>query len=137
MLLRIRNENEEEIQLGSLCNGAHITNTMLKDEEPLSNSEGNMVGSRHDQETTNNGMSATNTGAYRVLCCKVSMAFGVCFIIGCFLLPLIFYYVNQTGGDSKLDSDYSNGQNISSIKVCYNYKNIVLAQINIRSYISK
>ena len=64
-------------------------------------------------------ISSTNMGAYSVLCCKVSMAFGACFIIGCFLLPLIFYYVNQTGGNSKLDPYHSYRQNISSIKVCY------------------
>ena len=64
--------------------------------------------------------SLTNTSAYSDVCCKVSIVFGVCFIIGFFLIPLILYYVNQTGENSILDPDHSYGQNKLSVKVCYN-----------------
>ena len=62
--------------------------------------------------------SLTNASAYSNVCCKVSIVFGVCFIIGFFLIPLILYYVNQTGENSILDPDHSYGQNKSSVKVC-------------------
>ena len=62
--------------------------------------------------------SSAKTGAHSDMCCKVSIVFGVCFIIGFFLLPFMLYYVNQTGGNSRLDPDHSHGQNKSSVKVC-------------------
>ena len=62
---------------------------------------------------------SAKTGAYSDMCCKVSIALGVCFIIGFFLLPLILYYVNQTGENLRLDPDHSYEQNKSSVKVCY------------------
>ena len=63
--------------------------------------------------------SSTYTGVYSDMCCKVLIAFGVCFIVGFFLIPLILYYSNQTGGNSRLDPNHSHGQNKSSVKVCY------------------
>ena len=52
-----------------LYNRAHLTNTMLKDEELLSNFEGNMVGSNHDQKTTNDTHSVVNNGTYEYNAC--------------------------------------------------------------------
>ena len=79
-----------------------------------------------DENTENNvervllkhSISSTNIGAINVLCYKVSVVFAVCFIIGCFSLPLIFYYVNPIGGNSKSDPEHSYQQNTSSIEVC-------------------
>ena len=76
--------------------------------------------------------SSTYTSAYSDMCCKVSIALGVCFIIGYFLIPLILYYVNQNRGNSRLDPDHSYRQNKSSVKVCCKlYKDTIDTQINL------
>ena len=85
--------------------------------------------SQQDSIDTNDVSSLSNTMKHSIsaprihpasaLCYKVSIAFGVCFIIGCFLLPFIFYYTNQTGGNFKSDLEYSYQQNTSNAKVCF------------------
>ena len=51
-------------------------------------------------------------------CSKMLLIFGVCCIIGCFLIPFVAYNVTQTRGRSETEADYSHDKNISSAKVC-------------------
>ena len=54
------------------------------------------------------------------LCCKMSIFFAICCIIGCWLIPVIFYYASQaTNRDYTVtDPGYSHEKNISRAKVC-------------------
>ena len=51
-------------------------------------------------------------------CSKMLLIFGVCCIIGCFLIPFVVYNVIQTRGRSETEADYSHDKNKSSAKVC-------------------
>ena len=48
---------------------------------------------------------------------KVALVFGMCCVIGCCLMPIILYYVNQTADNAEMGSEYSHGKNVS-VKVC-------------------
>ena len=79
--------------------------------------------------TMKHSISSPRISAASALCYKMSIVFGICFIIGCFLLPFIFYYTNQTGGNFKSDLEYSYRQNISNAKVCnISYISITISQ---------
>ena len=52
------------------------------------------------------------------LCCKVFVIFGVCSIIGCYLIPVTFYYVGQARGNPETNPEFSNEKNTSTAKVC-------------------
>ena len=54
------------------------------------------------------------------LCCKMSIVFAICCIIGCWLIPVILYYVSQATDRDNAETDpgYSHEKNISSAKVC-------------------
>ena len=52
------------------------------------------------------------------LCSKVLVIFGVCCITGCFLIPVIFYYVNKAQNIGEIDPEFSNEKNTSAAKVC-------------------
>ena len=51
------------------------------------------------------------------LCCKVSIIFGVCFIIGCYLIPVTLYFVNKSMDHAELDSVLLHQKNTSAAKV--------------------
>ena len=53
------------------------------------------------------------------LCCKMSIIFAICCIIGCCLIPIILYYASQaTDRDNAVtDPGYSHEKNISSAAV--------------------
>ena len=52
---------------------------------------------------------------------KVALVFTMCCVIGCCLMPVILYYVNQTVDNAETGSEYSHGKNVST-KVCYKLK---------------
>lgn len=52
---------------------------------------------------------------------KVSLVFAICCIIGFCMVPIIFYYANQTGENDATDPEFSHEVNIST-KVCYMIK---------------
>ena len=62
--------------------------------------------------------SSTNLSVINVIRCKVLLFFGVCFIIGCCLMPIVLYYAVQFRGNFETDPDYFHEKNISSAKVC-------------------
>lgn len=64
------------------------------------------------QKISSAGMGVINARS------KVSLVFAVCCAIGCCLIPIILYYVNQTADNAKTDFEYSHGKNINT-KVCY------------------
>ena len=51
-------------------------------------------------------------------CCKVFVIFGVCSIIGCYLIPVIFYYAGQIRGNPETNPEFSDEKNTSTAKVC-------------------
>ena len=53
------------------------------------------------------------------LCCKISIAIGLCFAIEFSLMPIIVYYVAEIGENVIKDPEYSHDRNVSSPKVCY------------------
>ena len=55
---------------------------------------------------------------YNALCSKVLVIFGVCFIIGCYLIPIILYYVDQSRGNPEVDPEFPSEKNASAAKVC-------------------
>ena len=62
----------------------------------------------------------TNSGCLygNDMCCKVSVIFGVCCIIGCYLIPITLYYVGQARGDPETGLEFSQEKNTSAAKVC-------------------
>ena len=56
---------------------------------------------------------------HNALCCKLSTAFAMFSVIGCFLMPIMLYYVNRTYADTEIseDPEYSFNKNASA-KVC-------------------
>ena len=63
--------------------------------------------------------SASIEYRYNGLCCKISIVVAICWIIGCWLIPVIFFYASQaTNRDYAVtDPEYSHKKNISSAKV--------------------
>ena len=119
---RMESNNESSVFKEKASNAINITEDNINHEICISQEEnvGNNVAMLPQcSKKIKRSNSLTNTGAYSDMCCKVSVALGVCFIIGFFLLPLILYYVNQTGENLRLDPDHSYEQNKSSVKVCY------------------
>ena len=107
----------------------NISQTCISQEENVGNNVASLPECSKKMKHSN---SLTYTGAYRDMCCKVSIALGVCFIIGFFLILLILYYVNQTGENSRLDPYHSYRQNKSSVKVCCKlYNDTIDTQINL------
>ena len=62
----------------------------------------------------------TNSGCLygNDICCKVSVIFGVCCIIICYLIPITLYYVGQARGDPETGLEFSQEINTSTAKVC-------------------
>ena len=52
------------------------------------------------------------------LYCKILIFFAVCSIVVCFLIPAIFYYVNQARESDETKTEYSHEINTSIAKVC-------------------
>ena len=50
--------------------------------------------------------------------CKILLFFAVCSIVVCFLIPAIFYYVNQARDSDETKAEYSHEKNTSSTNVC-------------------
>ena len=67
---------------------------------------------------TKRNTAKTKSLTCHVLCCKISIVFAMCCVIGCCLIPIIFYYINQATNISVTDPEYSSEKNISSAKVC-------------------
>ena len=61
----------------------------------------------------------SGSSTYKVLCCKVSVTFGVFFIIGCYLVPIVLYFMNSNGSNVETDLESSSETNTSAAKVCY------------------
>ena len=55
---------------------------------------------------------------HNVLCCKISIIFSMCCIIGIFLMPIIFFIVNQANDNTEVDTEYSHEINTSIKEVC-------------------
>ena len=53
------------------------------------------------------------------LFCKMLVVFGICFIIGCYLIPVIVYYVGRSMDRGETDPEFSFEKNVSTAKVCY------------------
>ena len=131
---RIKSNNEISVFKEKAIKAVNITEDnishhVISQEENVKN---NVASLPECSNKMKHGNNSTYTGAYSDICCKVSVALGVCFIIGYFLIPLILYYVNQNGGNSRLDPDHSYRQNKSSVKVCCKlYKDTIGTQTNL------
>ena len=55
---------------------------------------------------------------YNAVCWKISIIFSVCCIIGFFLMPIIFYFVNQTRQSTEVGNESSYEKNTSNKEVC-------------------
>ena len=118
---RIESNNEISVFKEKAIKAVNITEDNISHQTCISQEEnvGNNVASLPEySKKMKHSNCSTYTGTYSDMCCKVSIALGVCFIIGFFLIPLTLYYVNQNGGNSRLDPDHSYRQNKSSVKVC-------------------
>ena len=63
--------------------------------------------------------TSTDLNKNNTLCCKMSIVFAMFCIIGCFLMPIVLYYVTQLGEKEVTHLEYSYNRNSSSAKVCY------------------
>ena len=68
----------------------------------------------------NKAKNLTSDIKCNTLCCKISLSFLMCCIIGCRLISVVLYYVNKTQGDALTDPEYSAKKNISNAKVSCN-----------------
>ena len=60
-----------------------------------------------------------NINLTNALCCKILVFFSVCFIVLCFLMPVILYSVNQARDDDETKTaEYSHEKNTSRANVC-------------------
>ena len=56
---------------------------------------------------------------HNVLCCRMFIVFAMCCVIGCSLMPIIFYFAAQRGENVITYPEYSHVINTSSAEVCY------------------
>ena len=131
---QMESNNEKLVFKDKVIKAVNITEDNISHQMCISQQEnvGNSVASLpKSSKKMKRSNSSAKTGAHSDMCCKVSIVFGVCFIIGFFLLPLMLYYVNQTGENLRLDPDHSYEQNKSSVKVCCKlYKDTIDIKIN-------
>ena len=71
---------------------------------------------RNKMKTSTNTLGVINCNT---LCCKLSLAFLMCCIIGCCSISVVLYYANQTANNDLTDPAYSAEKNISNVKVCH------------------
>ena len=121
-LVQIESNNEISVFKEKSLKAVNITEDNISHQTCIAQEENvgsNVAMQPESSKKMKHSNSSTYTGAYSDMCCKVSIALGVCFIIGFYLIPLILYYVNQNGGNSSLNPDHSYRQNKSSVKVCH------------------
>ena len=74
------------------------------------------------QSTKKKIQRGAHSGSFngKVLCSKMILIIVVCCIIGCYLIPIIFYYVSmsQTATNAETDPGFSHEINTSAAKVC-------------------
>ena len=97
----------------------NVDNTDTAYERCISQNEGienNVVLMSERKKIQRNTSSGYLSG--NALCCKVSVIFGVCCIIGIYLIPIILYYVGQIRGNPETNPEFSHEKNTSIAKVC-------------------
>ena len=70
-------------------------------------------------------LSSTSLAITTVLHYKVLMVIAVCFITGCYLMPIALYYISQAGADAGIDPQFSHERNTSKAKVCNKVDTII------------
>ena len=71
---------------------------------------------RNKMKTSTNTLGIIN--CCNTLCCKISLVFLTCCVIGFCSLSFVLYYVNQAANNDLTDPTYSAERNISNAKVC-------------------
>lgn len=125
-VLEIQTINNADLHVESTATGNLDHQTYVLQAETCvpqdnKNLENNDVVSIHkklsEMKKIKKNISSSSLGInHHNVCCKVSVTFAICCVIGCCSLPIIFYYVNLTG-DIVTDPEYSHEKNISTVRV--------------------
>ena len=80
----------------------------------------NSLPKANEMKSNNASTASQDVTNLSTLCCKLSTALAMFFIIGCFLLPFVLYSINQTSSNAEIppDPEYPISKNISNAKVC-------------------
>ena len=93
-----------------------VSESSHKEDDSITNADSYATSLSKKVLTKKHSISSTSKN-YNVLCCKISIIISVCCIIGFFLLPIIFYAVNQTRGNTEGYAEHSHENNTSNTKV--------------------
>ena len=112
-------------------NGYSITNKLYQKENgsnilDLTNADSTAKDNLNRQRYTSKDESKENDvplmpkkSNLHSVCSKVSVTFGVFFIIGCYLLPIILKFINSKESNVETNLEFSSETNTSAAKVCY------------------
>ena len=101
-------------------NADKTTEDNLNHQRCISQDEGieNNTASMPIRKKIQHNISSGSLNSRSALCCKVSVIFGVCCVIGFYLIPITLYCVSQTKDNPKTDPKFSHEKNTSTAKVC-------------------
>ena len=101
-------------------NADKTTEDNLNHQRCISQDEGieNNTASMPIRKKIQRNISSERLNSCNALCCKVLVIFGVCCVIGVYLIPITLYYVGQTRDNPKTDPEFSHEKNTSTAKVC-------------------
>ena len=104
----------------TIINTDKTTEDNLNHQRCISQDEGieNNTASIPIRKKIQRNISLGSLNSRNALCCKVSVIFGVCCVIGVYLIPITLYYVGQTRDNPKTDPEFSPEKNTSTAKVC-------------------
>ena len=104
----------------TIINADNTTKDNLNHQRYISQDEGieNNVTSMPIRKKIQRNISSGSLNSRNALCCKVLVIFGVCCIIGCYLIPITLYYVGQTRDNPETAPEFSHEKNSSTAKVC-------------------
>ena len=118
---KLDNSNEFSAVKDEGINAPNTTQDYLNHPIYISTTENNSVSMPPRRQKSNISLTSLSTNDVGTTRYKVLLVFAVCCIIGCCLLPTIFYYVSRTKSRvATIDPEYSYRKN-NSAKVSYTY----------------
>ena len=116
--------------LDQMENSSNISGLNDETIEAGNTAKGNLDHQRHEStkyditsipKILSKEISSVNLGKSYLnsLRCKLSIMFGICCIIGCYIMPIILFYASRTSNNPEMHYEYLNRKNTSSSKVLY------------------
>ena len=116
VIIESSNEIENDTGNSDLQNSGNLNHQSCISQDETSENGGHNTHSVNQEMKRNS--DSPSIGAIKTQHYKVLLVFAMCCIIGFCMVPIIFYYVSQTGDNTVTDLEYSHEKNISA-KVCF------------------